>query len=82
MCSPALARRCFKKGGMASNSPVIPASNRHPSPPTVIPPPYRHSDVPNRHFPLPSFRRKPESAVAGFITVVADYDARFRLSPE
>ena len=30
----------------------------------------------------PSFRRKPESMLAGSITVVESYDAGFRLSPE
>ena len=40
------------------------------------------SYAPSSRLPHPSFRRKPESMLAGSITIVGDYDSGFRRKPE
>ena len=57
-----------------------------PAPPAVIPAQAEiqvvRSYSPSFRLPQPSFRRKPESMLAGSITVVRNYDPGFRRKPE
>ena len=86
--------RCPRQPSSRRKPESMPPSNRHPGasrnlrpPTTVIPAPAGIYAVTDGAFagdgPLqPSFRRKPESMLAGSITVVGDYDAGFRRKPE
>ena len=75
-----------RHSGASRNPGRVAISTVIPAPPTVIPAQAGIQGVwpysPSFRLPQPSFRRKPESMLAGSTTAVGDYDAGFRLAPE